>query len=137
VARKKPEQNKEALELAIGAARIADDSNAEDILVLDLRGVSPVTDYFVIATGTSNRQMRSIADDIKVHGKKIDQKVWHIAGQDTGHWIVMDFVDVVVHLFDQEHRRYYDLELIWGESPRVDWHPDQPEDTDTQPKAGE
>ena len=107
--------------LATEAARIAHDGNCEDILVLDLRTVSPVTDYFVICTGTSDRQIRSIADDIVRSGRQIDQKVWHVAGRDAGDWIVLDFVDVVVHLFNSEMRHYYDLELIWGAAPRVRW----------------
>jgi ribosome-associated protein len=110
-----------ARDLAIAAARIARDDNCEEIVVLDLRGISPVTDYFVIATGTSDRQMRSVAGDVADHGKAHGQKVWHVAGLDAADWVCMDFVDVVVHLFDQKHRRYYDLELIWGEAPRVDW----------------
>ena len=110
-----------ARELAVEAARLAADSNASDIVVLDLSEVSPVTDYFVIGTGTSDRQMRSIADDIARYGKEHGQKVWQTAGLESGAWILLDFVDVVVHLFDQEHRQYYDLELIWGEAPRVEW----------------
>jgi ribosome-associated protein len=110
-----------AKKLAVAAARIAHDDNCEEIVVLDLRGISPVTDYFVIGTGTSDRQMRSVADDIAAHGKSIGQKVWHVAGSESAEWICMDFVDVVVHLFDEKHRRYYDLELIWGEAPKVDW----------------
>ena len=110
-----------ARKLAIEAARLCEAGNCEEILVLDLRGVSPVTDYFVIATGTSDRQMRSVADDIMAHGREVGQKVYRTAGMEAGDWIVLDFVDVVVHLFDNEHRRYYDLELIWGESPRVRW----------------
>ncbi|MGA2266309.1 MAG: ribosome silencing factor [Phycisphaerae bacterium] len=107
--------------LAIEAARIAEDDKTEDIVVLDLRSVSPVTSYFVIGTGSSDRQMRTVADDVAEYGRKVGQPVWHVAGQQSGEWIVMDFVDVVVHLFDPSHRRYYDLELIWGESPRVRW----------------
>jgi ribosome-associated protein len=110
-----------ARQLAVAAASIAHDDNCQEIVVLNLRGISPVTDYFVIATGTSDRQMRSVADDIAEHGRSIGQKVWHVAGEDSAEWICMDFVDVVVHLFDERHRRYYDLELIWGEAPRVDW----------------
>ena len=110
-----------ALELAVAAARTAHDDNCEQLVVLDLRGICPVTDYFVIATGTSDRQMRSVADEIARYGQSIGQKVWHVAGADSAEWIVMDFVDVVVHLFDEEHRGYYDLELIWGEAPRVEW----------------
>ena len=110
-------------ELAAAFARIARDDNCEDIIVLDLRGTSPVTDYFVICTGTSDRQLQTVADDIAKHGKQVGQKVWRVAGAQQAQWIVMDFVDVVVHLFDQEHRAYYDLELIWGEAPRVNWEP--------------
>ena len=110
-----------ARELALAAARTAHDDNCEQLVVLDLRGISPVTDYFVIATGTSDRQMRSVADEIARYGRSVGQKVWHVAGAESAEWIVMDFVDVVVHLFDEEHRGYYDLELIWGEAPRVEW----------------
>lgn len=106
---------------AVEAARLAADRNAEDILVLDLRELSPVTDYFVIASGTSDRQMKSLADELEKTGKQCGQKVFRSAGRDTGEWIVMDFVDVVVHLFNESLRRYYDLELIWGEAPRVAW----------------
>ena len=119
-AARKPDKGP-ARELAVAAARAAHDANCEEILVLDLRGISPVTDYFVIATGTSDRQMRSVAQDIAEHGASVGQKVWHVAGEETAEWIVMDFVDVVVHLFDETHRHYYDLELIWGDAPKVRW----------------
>jgi len=107
--------------LAIEAARLAHDSHCEDIVILDLQGVSPVTDYFVIATGTSPRQMRSVANDIADFGKSIGQRVWQTAGMDSSQWVLLDFVDVVVHIFDPQARGYYDLELMWGEAPRVEW----------------
>lgn len=118
---KKTTKKDTARKLAIEAARVAQDGNCEDIVVLDLRGVSPITDYFVIATGTSDRQMRSAADDMIDLGKSMDQKVWRTAGTEKADWIVLDFVDVVVHLFDESHRSYYDLELIWGEAKHVRW----------------
>ena len=113
--------NDSAKMLAIEAARLASDSHCDDVVVLDLRGISPVTDYFVIATGTSGRQMRSVADDVAIYGRSIGQPVWHKAGMDSAQWVLLDFVDVVVHLFDEQARGYYDLELMWGESPRVEW----------------
>ena len=113
--------NDAARKLAIEAARLACDSHCEDIVVLDLRGISPVTDYFVIATGTSPRQMRSVADDIAGFGKSIGQPVWQKAGMDSSQWVLLDFVDLVVHLFDSQARGYYDLELMWGEAPHVKW----------------
>ncbi|MBT3201500.1 MAG: ribosome silencing factor [Phycisphaerales bacterium] len=117
----KKSDNDAAKMLAIGAARIASDSHCDDVVVLDLRGISPVTDYFVIATGTSGRQMRSVADDVSTFGRSIEQPPWHKAGIDSAQWVLLDFVDVVVHLFDEQARGYYDLELMWGESPRVEW----------------
>lgn len=110
-----------ARKLAIEAARMAEDSHCEEILVLDLRGRSPVTDYFVIATGTSDRQMRSVADDVARYGKANGSPAWNTAGLNSADWILIDFVDVVVHLFSQEYRHYYDLELLWGDAPKVRW----------------
>ena len=121
MAERRPKRKNTARALAVEAARIADDTNCTDIVVLDLRKVSPVTDYFVICTGTSDRQIRSAADEIVAHGESIGQKVWRVAGQESAEWIVLDFVDVVVHLFDEAHRRYYDLQLIWGAAPKVRW----------------
>ena len=109
-----------ARSLAVEAARIAQDRHGEDIVVLDLRGISPVTDFFVIFTGTSDRQMRSVAQEIIEAAAKSGSKPFGIAGMESA-WIVLDFVDVVVHIFDAERREYYDLELIWGDAPRVRW----------------
>ena len=108
-------------ELAVAAARLAHDSQCQDILVLDLRDRSPVTDYYVIATGTSDRQLRSVADDIAKHATENNSKPWRIAGYHSAQWILLDFVDFVVLLFDAEHRRYYELELLWGDAPQVKW----------------
>jgi ribosome-associated protein len=118
---KRPTDRTPARKLAIEAARIANDNNAEDVVVLDLRGVSPVTDYFVICTGTSRPQMRAVADKVAEHARSVGQEVYRSAGLEGGQWAVLDFVNVVVHVFGQQHRRYYDLELIWGAAPRVRW----------------
>lgn len=118
---KRAKRSDAARKLAAGAATVARDNKAQAITVLDLRGLSPVTDYFVICTGTSGRQMRTVADEIIGHGKRIGQRPFHVTGLDSAGWILLDFVDVVVHIFDQAHRLYYDLELIWGEAPKVRW----------------
>ena len=120
MARKSAKQDT-ARDLAVQAARIAADDMGEDIIILDLRGISPVTDYFVICTGTSNRQIRAMAEDIRLEAKQSGQPAWHVSGLESGDWVLLDFVDVVVHLFEQSKRNYYDLELIWGEAPRVEW----------------
>ena len=108
-------------QLAIEAARIAEDNNADDIVVLDLRDISPVTDYFVIATGTSSPQMQEICEQVTQYGRGVGQSLWRAEGAEGGVWSVLDFVDVVVHLFGPSHRRYYDLELIWGAAPKLRW----------------
>jgi ribosome-associated protein len=115
------EQNTPAREFALAAATIADSRHCGDIVVLDLTGMSPATDYFVIATGASDRQMRTVADEISEAGRNQGFKRFGRAGYDQGRWILLDFVDVVVHLFDSEYRDYYDLELLWGDARRVDY----------------
>jgi ribosome-associated protein len=119
LARRKP--NKEAKEFAVEAARIAQSRHCTDIVVLDLRGLSPATDYFVIATGTSNRQMRTVAEEITQEAKSRGLSRFGLAGYEQARWILLDFVDVVVHLFDPEYRGYYDLELLWGDAERIDY----------------
>jgi len=121
---KTKKESSKAKALAIELARVARDSNCEEIMVLDLRDISPVTEFFVIASGSSTRQLRSVMQFIADKGKELDQKVWNIAGKDSADWILLDFVDVVVHLFDEERRHYYDIELIWGEAKKIDWETD-------------
>jgi ribosome-associated protein len=119
LARRKP--NKKAKEFAITAAKIAQERHCTDIVVLDLRGLSPATDYFVIATGTSNRQMRTVADEISAAGRAQGFSRFGRAGYEQARWILLDFVDVVVHLFDPEYRQYYDLDLLWGDAEKIDY----------------
>ena len=108
--------------LAIAAARLADDEKCEDVIVLDLRGVSMVCDYFVIATGTSDRQLRAVAINLeKETSKSLNDKPYRISGYEDGTWIIVDYVDVVIHLFDAERRLYYDLESLWGDCPKIEW----------------
>jgi ribosome-associated protein len=108
-------------QFAIEIARIVHDNKSEDVVALDLRGVSPVTDFTVICTGTSDRQMRAVADMIIEYGKKVGEKPYGFCGHETAAWIVIDYIDVVVHIFDKPYRDYYDLELLWGDTPRIEW----------------
>jgi ribosome-associated protein len=106
-------------EFALEAAKIALHDNCTDVVVLDLTGKSPATDYFVIATGTSDRQTRTVADDITEYGKKHDFRIFGRAGYEQGKWVLLDFVNVVVHIFNEEFRQYYDLELLWGDAEKL------------------
>lgn len=105
--------------LALEAAKIAKERHCTDTIVLDLKGKSPATDYFVIATGTSGQQIRSIADEIAKVAKKNGQSLFGRAGYEQGKWVLLDFVDVVIHIFDEEYREYYDLELLWGDAEKL------------------
>jgi ribosome-associated protein len=105
--------------LALAAARLAAERHCSDIVVLDLTGISPATDYFVIATGTSDRQMRAVADEISQAARDQGMQRFGRAGYEQARWILLDFVDVVIHIFDSQYRDYYDLELLWGDAKRL------------------
>lgn len=120
-ARTTPERVARALELARACARIADDNRGKDILLLDLREATPLVDFFVIATATSRRQGRAIADEIDHEMKQRQERKLGIEGSEEGRWVLIDYGDFVVHVFSPEAREYYALEEIWGDAPRVDW----------------
>jgi ribosome-associated protein len=106
--------------LALAAARVADETRGTDIRVLDLREITPVFDFFVIATGASRRQLHAMADEIEaVLKKEHHDRKRGAEGYEEGRWIVLDYGDVVVHLFDAEAREYWDLEHLWSDATRV------------------
>jgi ribosome-associated protein len=109
----------EAEAFARAAARIAAERHCRDIVVLNLKGISPATDYFVIATGTSDRQMRTVSDEICEEAREHNLQRFGRAGYEQARWILLDFIDVVVHIFDAEYRDYYDLDLLWGDAKRL------------------
>jgi ribosome-associated protein len=113
-------QDAEARAFALDAARIALELHCRDSVVLDLKGTSPATDFFVIATGTSDRQMRTVIDEISVTGKQAGFSRFGRAGYDQARWILLDFVNVVIHVFDSEYRDFYDLENLWGEAEQLE-----------------
>jgi ribosome-associated protein len=108
------------LQLAREAGRIADDKKAEDITILDLRNITTLTDSFVICSVTNNRQARAIAQEIEEKLAKLGLRLDHIEGYPDSNWILMDYTDLVVHIFTREIREYYDLEHLWGDAPRVE-----------------
>lgn len=111
--------------LATEIAQLAEGRHCSDIVILELAERSPVANHFVIATGTSDQQLRSVAREMEDLGKQNNFKVFSRAGLQQGRWAIVDFVDVVVHLFDEEFRKFYDLELLWGDAPKIDWQRDQ------------
>ena len=120
-ARAVPERVARALEHAKACARIADDNRGKDILLLDLRAVTPLVDFLVIVTATSRRQSHAIADEIDQEMKRRREYKLGIEGSEEGRWVLIDYGDFVLHVFSAEARAYYALEEIWGDAPRVDW----------------
>ncbi len=90
---------------------------AVDVTVIDVREVSGVTDYFVIGTGESTLQVKAIADAVREQLKETGERPWKREGTQHNQWVVLDYVDVVAHVFDRERRAYYDLERLWGDAP--------------------
>ncbi len=110
-----------SLQLAVAAARTAFENRGQNIVLLDLRELTPVFDFFVIATGSSGRQLRAISEDIdNMLEKQLGDKRMGVEGYQDSKWILLDYGSVVVHLFDTEMRSYYDLENLWGAAKRVD-----------------
>ena len=95
-----------------------EDVKGKDINILDLREIeNTVCDYFIICEGTSNTQVSAIVNSIqKKVSKEIKDKPWHIEGQDNAEWVLMDYVNVVVHVFQKHIREYYDIEGLWGDA---------------------
>ncbi len=109
-----------ARELALAVAKVAEETRGTDIRVLDLRGLTEVFDYFVVATGSSRRQLHAMADEIEqVVKKELHDRKRGGEGYEEGRWIVLDYGDVMVHLFDAEAREYWDIEHLWGDAKRV------------------
>ena len=114
-------------ELAVRFARAADEKKAENIVVLDLRGKSPVTDVFVLATANNPRQRRAVTEAIAGAAKEIGARILGSEGEGDARWVLLDYVDVIVHVFDREWRELYDLELLWGDAERIAWQEDAEE----------
>ena len=109
-----------ALERTLLAARTAEDNRGRDIVILDMRGQTDLFDYFVLATGTSRRQLHAISEEIdRVFEQDLGDRRLGIEGYEESRWILLDYGDVVIHLFDAETRSYYALEDLWGQAKRV------------------
>ena len=110
----------ESKKLAVLCRELADNKKAEDIVVLDVRKVSSVTDYFVIATGTSNPHLRAIVEEISSKLRdEHDLRPSRSEGFTSGSWVVLDYFDVIVHVMHTETRKHYDLEGLWGDARPV------------------
>jgi ribosome-associated protein len=112
-----------SLQLARRAATLCADMKAQDIVVLDVKGVSDVTDCFVIASGTSDAHVRGIANHVLEELDKGGSDAHHVEGLPQGRWVLLDYVDVVVHVFHPRLREFYQLERLWGDAEVVALEP--------------
>ena len=103
------------------AANLALELKGDDVIVLDLRGISSATDHFLLASGRSDTQVKAIADHITDELKKEGVRPAHVEGKQTGRWVLLDYIDFVVHVFHPQAREFYQLENLWGDAPR--WAP--------------
>ncbi len=115
------------MERALVAARTAEDNRGRDIVILDLRELTTMFDYFVIATGTSRRQLHAMSEEID-HALEegMGDRRLGIEGYDESRWILLDYGDLVIHLFDEETRRYYGIEDLWGPAKQVPYKSQYP-----------
>lgn len=120
------EEREDARRLAVAAARAADAKGADDVVILEVGDVLVVADEFVVASAANERLVRAVVDEIErqvaeAPGVKGNTKPLRMEGRDDRQWVLMDYGDVVVHVFLQEVRDYYELERLWGDVPRVEW----------------
>jgi ribosome-associated protein len=110
-----------ALDLTVQCAHVAEDNKARDIVVLDMRGITPLYDFLLLCTGASRRQIHTLAEEIDATLRTAGEKRSSIEGYDPGKWVVQDYGDIVVHIFDPDTRIYYALEDLWADAGRIDW----------------
>ena len=119
-----------SVERAIQCAALALDKKALDVKVLDIQRISTIADYLVLATGSSDKQTQAIAESVR-HGLKKFGKPLDIEGLKEGNWVVIDYGDVILHVFKEDQRRYYNLDELWSNAPLVEipseyqWEPDK------------
>jgi ribosome-associated protein len=110
-----------ALNLTVRCAGIAEENKARDIVILDMRAITPLYDFLLLCTGASRRQIHTIAEEIDAAMRVTGEKRASIEGYDAGKWVVQDYGDIVIHVFDPDTRTYYALEDLWADAARIDW----------------
>lgn len=123
-------------DLVRAAAAAASSKKAERIVILDVSKQLVITDYFLICSGSSDRQVKSIADEVqKVLAADMNVKPFRREGEREGRWVLLDYVDFVVHVFHKEDRDYYDLERLWSDAPKTEYEEEEGWDEDERTRA--
>ena len=123
-----PQRKAAARQFAVELARLAADTRCTNVVVLDVSGLSPVADFFVLATGTSNRQMHTVVTDLIEYAHANGHKSVATSGLDSTvvQWILADLIDVIFHVFSEGARAFYDLETLYADATRVEWSSHHP-----------
>jgi ribosome-associated protein len=108
-------------QLALIAAEVCSDKKAKDIVVLDVRKITTISDYFIICSTSNERQARAIADGLRVRMKELGKRELGVEGVADGRWVLQDFADIVVHVFHESQREFYDIEGLWADAKQVRW----------------
>jgi len=130
-AKKAADTNEEIDERILQAAHAASDKKALDLVLIDLREIATFTDYFLITSGSNQRQVQAIADEVIEKLKKSGSPAARVEGYRNAEWVLVDYGDFVVHVFEEKARRFYDLERLWREGKRVQL----PSEFDNQPSS--
>ena len=112
-----------ASELAIVAADAIDDKKGTDVAILDVGEILRIVDVFVLATGSSRRQVQAVAESVEEKLKEHDRNPLRVEGRTDAEWTLLDYGDLVVHIFQPDMRDFYSLERLWGDAPRIEWQP--------------
>jgi len=114
-------QGETALQHALQCARLGSDNKGSDVVVLDMREITPLYDYFVLITAASRKQAHTIAEEIDAQMNALGERRLGIEGYEAARWIVQDYGDIVIHVFDAETRDYYGLVDLWADAKQMDW----------------
>lgn len=122
--------------MAFAAATYAEDKKAEDIVIMDVRGISPVTDYYMLCTATSMPHLRAVCNEVRDRFWK-EQELRPVAADENYEslWVILHYGDVMVHVFHKDRREFYALEDLWGDAPQVEWPPVKPKATKAKQKS--
>jgi len=108
-------------QLALLAAEVCDEKKAKDILVLDVRKITSISDYFIVCSTSNERQARAIAEDLRMRLKDLGKREMGVEGLEDARWVLQDFGDIVLHIFHESQREFYDIEGLWADARQVKW----------------
>ena len=108
-------------QLALLAAEVCDEKKAKEIIVLDVRKITSISDYFIVCSTSNERQARAIAEDLRMRLKDMGKREMGVEGLEDARWVLQDFGDIVLHIFHESQREFYDIEGLWADAKQVRW----------------